>query len=108
MTTRTAPGLILALDQGGHGSRAVIFDHCGSEIASSHVPVATQFGQAGFVEQDPLELATSLARAALDACASPAVAGRPIDAAGLATQRSTIVCWERSSGRALTNAISWQ
>ena len=108
MTTRTAPGLILALDQGGHGSRAVIFDDCGNEVAASHVPVATQAGEDGFVEQDPLELAASLERAVLDACESPAVAGRRIGAAGLATQRSTIVCWERSSGRALTSAISWQ
>jgi glycerol kinase len=105
---RAAPGLVLALDQGGHGSRAVIFDDCGSEVAASHVPVATQHGDDGFVEQDPLELAASLERAVLEACESPAVAGRPIDAAGLATQRSTIVCWERSSGRALSNAISWQ
>jgi glycerol kinase len=29
-------------------------------------------------------------------------------AAGLATQRSTVVCWERSTGRALSPAISWQ
>ena len=107
-TPRTAPGLILALDQGGHGSRAVIFDDRGGEIASSHVPVATQLGEEGFVEQDPLELAASLERAVLDVCQSPAIASRSIDAAGLATQRSTIVCWERSSGRALTGAISWQ
>jgi len=102
------PELVLALDQGGHGSRAVLFDRCGSEIAASHIPVETRAEADGFVEQDPLELAGSLARAALDACESPAAAGRPIQAAGLATQRSTIVCWERSSGRALTNAISWQ
>lgn len=108
MTIRTAPGLILALDQGGHGSRAVIFDDCGSEVAASHVPVETQLGEDGFIEQDPLELAASLERAALDACESPAVAGRPVISMGLATQRSTVVCWERASGRALTNAISWQ
>jgi len=34
--------------------------------------------------------------------------GIPVVAAGLATQRSTIVTWSRSSGRALTDAISWQ
>ena len=102
------PGLVLALDQGGHGSRAVLFDRRGSEIAASLVPVATQTGAEGFVEQDPLELIGSLERAVLDIRDSPAAAGRPIESAGLATQRSTIVCWERSSGRALTNAISWQ
>ncbi len=34
--------------------------------------------------------------------------GKPIAVAGLATQRSTIVCWERSTGRPLADAISWQ
>jgi glycerol kinase len=29
-------------------------------------------------------------------------------AAGLATQRSTVLCWDRRSGRALTEALSWQ
>lgn len=108
MVSGPGPGFVLALDQGGHGSRAVVFDCGGSEIAASHVPVATQLRADGFVEQDPLELAGSLARAVLVACESPAVSGQSIVAAGLATQRSTIVCWERSSGRALTSAISWQ
>jgi glycerol kinase len=102
------PGLVLALDQGGHGSRAVLFDCRGSELAASHVPVLTRSGADGFVEQDALELAGSLERAVLDVFQSPAASGRPIEAAGLATQRSTIVCWERSSGRPLTDAISWQ
>jgi len=103
-----SPRLVLALDQGGHGSRAILFDGCGTAIAESHVPVATSHGEDGFIEQDPLELVRSLACAAADVCESQAAAGRPIVAAGLATQRSTIVCWERSSGRALTGAISWQ
>ena len=102
------PGLVLALDQGGHGSRAVLFDQCGGELAASHVPVATRHDTDGRVEQDPRELVRSLARAAQDACDSHAAAGRTIGSVGLATQRSTIVCWERSSGRALTEAISWQ
>jgi glycerol kinase len=102
------PGLVLALDQGGHGSRAVLFDASGTEIAVAHVPVATRHEADGFIEQDPLELVRSLERAALDVCDSPAAGAWPIVAAGLATQRSTIVCWERSSGRALSNAISWQ
>ena len=108
MVSGSVPGLILALDQGGHGSRAALFDRRGNELVVSHVPVATWRDTGGLVEQDPLELANSVARAARDACESPAAAGRPVIAAGLATQRSTIVCWERSSGRALTNAISWQ
>jgi glycerol kinase len=103
-----APGFVLALDQGGHASRALAFDMRGRELATAHVPVATSRDGADRVEQDPVELVRSLQVAAQDACDSEATRALPALSAGLATQRSTIVCWERSSGRALTNAISWQ
>jgi glycerol kinase len=103
-----SPGLILALDQGGHASRAVLFDLEGRVVSDARVPVSTTREPDGVVEQDPVELVQSLRSAIDDACRTDAGAGRPVVAAGLATQRSTVVCWERSSGRALTPAISWQ
>jgi glycerol kinase len=72
------------------------------------VPVGSHREGDDRVEQEPWELLQSLRTAALDACDAEAARGRPIRGAGLATQRSTIVCWERSTGRALTEAISWQ
>ena len=84
------------------------FDGFGRELASAHVPVATTRDGADVVEQDPLELVRSLQIAAQDACEADSIRSLPAISAGLATQRSTIVCWERSSGRALTSAISWQ
>jgi glycerol kinase len=98
----------LALDQGSHSSRAVLFDALGAPLASAHVPVGSHREGDDRVEQEPWELLQSLRTAALDACDAEAARGRPIRGAGLATQRSTIVCWERSTGRALTEAISWQ
>ena len=98
----------LALDQGSHSSRAVLFDAVGAPVASAHVPVGSHREGDDRVEQEPWELLQSLRTAALDACDAEAARGRPIRGAGLATQRSTIVCWERSTGRALTQAISWQ
>jgi len=103
-----SPNLLLALDQGGSASRAVLFDAVGREVASAHVPIGTRHEGADRVEHDAEELARSLELAARDACESGLAQGRPIAAAGLATQRSTIVCWERGSGRALSPAISWQ
>jgi glycerol kinase len=102
------PGLILSLDQGGHTSRALIFDAQGRELAAAHVPVGTRQEAAGRVEQEPEELLRSLQLAARDACESAAVRDQPVTTAGLATQRSTIVCWQQSSGRPLTSALSWQ
>jgi glycerol kinase len=100
--------LYLALDQGGSSSRAVLFDAVGREVASGQVPIATRRSADDRVEHDPEELVQSLLTAARDALDSPAVGGRPVAAAGLATQRSTIVCWDRHTGEALSPAISWQ
>jgi glycerol kinase len=99
--------LVLALDQGSHASRAVVFDSQGELLAEARQPVGTR-REGETVEHDPVELVESLRIAVADACDSPAVRGRPIVAAGLATQRSTIVCWSRGTGTALSEAISWQ
>jgi glycerol kinase len=103
-----ADALVLALDQGSHASRAVLFDATGAEVAEAHQPVATRRSGGEVVEHDPEELLASLRTAAQDACESVPAQGRPVVAAGLATQRSTIACWERQHGRPLTDALSWQ
>jgi len=100
--------LVLALDQGSHASRAVLFDATGTALAEARQPVGTRREGSDVVEQDPEELLGSLRAAAQDACDAPPARGRPVAAAGLATQRSTIVCWDRRSGRALSEALSWQ
>jgi glycerol kinase len=99
-------GLVMALDQGSHASRAILFDATGRQVTQAQVPVATQREGTDRVEQDPEELVRSLRTALEDACAQ--CPGVRILAAGLATQRSTVVAWSRSTGRALTAAISWQ
>ena len=107
MTGTAAPGLLLALDQGGHGSRAVLYEADGTAAGAAAMPIATR-RDGDRVEHDADELLASLRQAALDALDLPVATGRAVLAAGLATQRSTIVCWERSTGRALSPAISWQ
>jgi glycerol kinase len=101
---------VLALDQGSHASRACIFDDGGVLLASASVPVATRHGAPLHVEQDADELASSLRQAATLALRQ-ALRGVPdleLRAAGLAVQRSTIVCCSRRDGVALTPALSWQ
>jgi len=99
---------LLALDQGTHASRACIYDAEGTLCATHTVPVATRHVDAQRVEQDADELQASLhgaACAAFDAAraAQPAL---QLCAAGLAVQRSTIVCCTRA-GTPLGPALSW-
>jgi glycerol kinase len=98
-------GGVLALDQGGHASRAVIFDAQGSAVAEAQQPIATRRGPEGQIEHDAQALVDSLQQAA-----SAALAQAPqldVRTAGLATQRSTVLCW-RADGTALSPVISWQ
>lgn len=100
--------LVLALDQGSHASRAVLYDSSGSAVAEARQAVGTRREGNDVVGQDPEELLGTLRNAAIDVCESAVLRGRTVAAAGLATQRSTTLCWKRDDGEALTEALSWQ
>ena len=99
---------ILALDQGTTSSRAILFDHRGSIVASSQQEFTQHFPQPGWVEHDPEEIWTSQ-RASVDAVLAE-VGARPGDVAavGITNQRETTVLWDRASGKPLAPAIVWQ
>ena len=99
--------LYLALDQGGHSSRALLFDAGGALVTSASVPIGTQRDDLGHIEHDPEELVRSLQQAIASVCAK-LPAGQHLRAAGLATQRSSMLCWNRHTGAALSPVISWQ
>lgn len=97
----------LALDQGSHASRALLFDDQGRIRAEGWRPIETRRPAEGYVEYDAAALLESLRGAIADALPELGEGVR-VAAAGLATQRSTVVCWDRHSGVPLTPAISWQ
>src|SRR5688572_22034726 len=104
------PGrLSLSLDQGGSASRALVFDGEGRELALSRVAVADRRPRPGWVEQDPDAVVDSLRQAAAAALMQLDVEQRRrIQACGLSCQRSSLVCWDRNSGNALSPILSWQ
>jgi glycerol kinase len=102
------PGLVLALDQGGHASRAIVFDAEGRTVATALHEVGESRPSDARVEQDPEELVRSLRRAIKDVVKRLGPRERELGCAGLATQRSSIVCWDTASGAALSPVISWQ
>jgi glycerol kinase len=99
--------LYVAIDQGGHASRVLVFDESGEVVARGLSEVGETRPRPGWVEQEAEEIVASI-RAALDqALDSLDIAGKDLRA-GLATQRSSIVCWNRATGEALSPVISWQ
>lgn len=99
-------GVFVAIDQGGHATRAVAFDAAGSRLASAFAGIETRRDALGHVEHDGEDLVASV-RTALAGLASLVPVGR-WQAAGLAVQRSTIACWDRRTGAVLAPVISWQ
>lgn len=100
--------LYLTLDQGGHASRALVFDASGKIIASDFQPIAVNYPQPDRVEHDPHELITSLRTAINNVITQLGTRSTDIVAAGLATQRSSLACWDKTTGAALSPIISWQ
>jgi glycerol kinase len=101
---------VLALDQGSHASRACLFAAHGALLAEHAIAVSTRHTGPARVEQDAEELLGSLRQAAQVAF-DQALARHPelrVVAAGLAVQRSSIVCCTRGDGAALGPVLSWQ
>jgi len=98
----------LAIDQGGGSTRAIVYDHDANIIAQAQQSVSVDHPRLGWVEQDAEELVAS-ARNVLDQiCRHLGPDVKYLHAAGMATQRSNIVCWDRRNGHTLSPAISWQ
>ncbi|MBI3448641.1 MAG: hypothetical protein HY049_06980, partial [Acidobacteria bacterium] len=92
----------IGLDLGTSAVKALRLDDDGRVVAAVHRPLRVRRARGGRVEQDPGEILES-ARQALEA-----IGGTPGEHLGIATQRSTVLFWDRDSGRPLTPAYSWQ
>ncbi len=99
---------ILALDQGTHASRAVLWGSDGQHYTTVLRKVALSRPKNGWVEQDAGALLNSLHEAMNEALAIVRDKKATVITAGLATQRSTVVAWDRETGQPLAPALSWQ
>lgn len=99
---------ILALDQGTSSSRSIVFDRGGRVVSMAQEEFPQIFPAPGHVEHDPEAIWSSQLATARAALAEGGIAASELAAIGLANQRETTVVWERSSGRAIANAVVWQ
>ncbi|MBI3563342.1 MAG: hypothetical protein HY080_16685 [Gammaproteobacteria bacterium] len=108
MLNLTSKSLFLAIDQGGHASRVLVFDMEGELQASAQRAIQTNHPAIHHIEHNAADVLTSI-RDCLDEVMEQ-LGGRSkhLDAAGLATQRSNIVCWDKTSYQPLSPIFSWQ
>ncbi|RDA94242.1 hypothetical protein CP533_0568 [Ophiocordyceps camponoti-saundersi (nom. inval.)] len=104
------PTFVGAIDQGTTSSRFLIFNRRGEVVALHQLEFGQIYPKPGWHEHDADELISSV-----EACIDGAVAkfetqGHSRDqivAIGITNQRETTVVWDRSTGKALHNAIVW-
>ena len=99
-------GVHVAVDQGGHATRASAWSAGGTLEGAALVTIATQRNALGHVEHDPEELVGSVETALAEL--ADIVEPQRWASAGFAVQRSSLVCWSPEDGRALSPVISWQ
>jgi glycerol kinase len=104
----SAAPLYLAIDQGGHSTRALAFDGHGTLVAAAKDQCTVSQPRPHWVEQGIDAVLGSVERALAQLIEALGEQRHAIVAAGLATQRSSIACWDRVSGMALSSVISWQ
>jgi len=104
----TPNSLYLCIDQGGHASRAIIFNHNGEMVTSAYSEVETQYPAKHYVELNAEDVIDSINNSVKKVLENIGDKKDLIISAGLATQRSNIVCWNKKTGKALSPIISWQ
>ena len=77
-------------------------------VAKAQQSVGVEHPRMGWVEQDAEELVASVFTVLEKIAVQLDEDVKRIRVAGLATQRSNVVCWDRRNGSALSPAISWQ
>jgi glycerol kinase len=97
--------VVIAIDAGTTGVRAIAFDHAGQVVGSAYQEFPQYFPQPGWVEHDAHEIWEAV-QATLARLAS--TLDQPVAAIGITDQRETVVVWDRRTGRAVTRAIVWQ
>jgi glycerol kinase len=104
----SATKFVLALDQGTTSSRAILFDHSGSIVATAQKEFRQYFPNPGWVEHDANEIWQSQSEVMRTVVAKANAATADIAAIGITNQRETTVVWDRKTGKPIANAIVWQ
>jgi glycerol kinase len=99
---------ILALDQGTTSSRSIVFDAKGHIVAMAQKEFTQYFPNNGWVEHSADEIWKSQLQTAHEALINGNIKASDIAAIGITNQRETTVVWNKTTGKAVYNAIVWQ
>lgn len=109
-TRRSRPPrtVLLSIDQGTTGSKALLVDDRLRVLAEVTVEFRQIYPRPGWVEHAPTDLWGSVREAVRKAIRAAKISPKAIAAIGITNQRETTLIWDLKSGRPIHNAIVWQ
>ncbi len=99
---------VMAIDQGTTSSRTILFDGDLKIAAVAQREFPQHYPSSGWVEHDPEDLWSTVVETAKEAMEKVGASASDIAAIGITNQRETTVVWDKTTGKALHNAIVWQ
>ena len=105
---RAAVAVVIAIDAGTSGVRALALDEDGHVVTSCYRELTQHFPAPGLVEHDAAEIWSLVETTLAELQAELAERSLAPVAIGIANQRETAVAWDRSTGRPCHRAIVWQ
>lgn len=104
----TSPVYLLALDQGSHSTRAVLFDQRGRKLNQASVTIPLIRHDSQRVEQDGHTIIASLHDCLRQVMQQAGITADRIAALGLTSQRSSVIAWQADTQQAFSPVLSWQ
>ncbi len=99
---------VVAIDQGTTNTRVLVADDHGRVIASARRELPLLCPRPGWVEHDPERIWADTRSLIGESLSESGRSVLDVAGIGIANQRETVVLWERSTGRPVSNAIVWQ
>lgn len=98
----------LVLDAGTTSVKAFVFDAAEQIVAKANRSLTKSFPQPGWVEQYPQEIITAARDVLQEVVRVSEVPAAQLTGLGIATQRETIIAWDKQSSAPIYPAIVWQ
>lgn len=99
--------LILAIDQGTTGTKAILLTRDGRVVGEGYRTHEQIYPQPGWVEHNPAEIWNEVQNAARLALEQSGARPADVAAVALDNQGETVMAWDSASGQPLYNAVVW-
>jgi len=99
---------ILSVDQSTSATKAVIFDRSAKIVSHAALGHQQYYPQPDWVEHDPEEIYRNTLKVIMHVLNDSGLKQHDIAALAITNQRETVVVWDKTTGKAVYNAVVWQ